>query len=114
LKIYLPRVEKTSELPEAGPARLNYPAALKPFCLWKMKKWFGRWRRRSLNGAAITVLAAKNVTDALRFAEEGPHAIHLLLTDTIMPVMNGPELANGSGPFDRRQRFCLCPGIRTM
>ena len=41
-----------------------------------------------------TVLAARNVQDALRFAQEGPTAIHLLLTDTIMPGMNGPELAD--------------------
>ena len=40
-----------------------------------------------------TVLAARNVQDALGFAHEGSHAIHLLLTDTIMPGMNGPELA---------------------
>ena len=40
-----------------------------------------------------TVLPAKNVTDSLRLAQEGPHPIHLLLTDTIMPGMNGPELA---------------------
>jgi len=33
-----------------------------------------------LERSGYTVLAAKNVTDALRFAEEGPHAIHLLLT----------------------------------
>jgi two-component system, cell cycle sensor histidine kinase and response regulator CckA len=40
-----------------------------------------------------TVLAARNVQDALRFAQEAPAAIHLLLTDTVMPGMNGPELA---------------------
>ena len=40
-----------------------------------------------------TVLAAKHVNDALRIAQDGPKAIHLLLTDTIMPGMNGQELA---------------------
>ena len=40
-----------------------------------------------------TVLAARNVTDALRMAEDGARMIHLLLTDFIMPGMKGPELA---------------------
>lgn len=39
------------------------------------------------------VLAARNVTDALCFAQEGNRTLHLLLTDTIMPGMNGPALA---------------------
>ena len=41
----------------------------------------------------FTVLVARNVPDALHLAQEGSRQIHLLLTDTIMPVMNGPELA---------------------
>jgi two-component system cell cycle sensor histidine kinase/response regulator CckA len=40
-----------------------------------------------------TVLAPKTVRDALHFAQNDPRVVHLLLTDTIMPVMNGPELA---------------------
>ena len=39
------------------------------------------------------VLAARNVHDALRLAQEGHEQIRLLLTDTIMRGMNGPELA---------------------
>jgi CheY-like chemotaxis protein len=39
------------------------------------------------------VLAPGNGQAALRFAQESQEPIHLLLTDTIMPVMNGPELA---------------------
>jgi two-component system, cell cycle sensor histidine kinase and response regulator CckA len=53
-----------------------------------------------------TVLAAKNVSDALRFAQEGANPIHLLLTDTIMPGMNGPELA--------QQVLALRPAIRVL
>ncbi len=41
-----------------------------------------------------TVLATRNVTDALRLAQEDNRTLHLLLTDTIMPGMNGPALAD--------------------
>lgn len=41
-----------------------------------------------------TVVATRNVTDALRFVQEDSRTIHLMLTDTIMPGMNGPELAD--------------------
>jgi DNA-binding NtrC family response regulator len=58
----------------------------------------------ALNG--YTVLAAKNVTDALRFAQDGPQPIHLLLTDTIMPGMNGPELA--------QQVLAMRPAIKVL
>jgi two-component system, cell cycle sensor histidine kinase and response regulator CckA len=40
-----------------------------------------------------TVLATRTVRDAMCFAEADPRPVHLLLTDTIMPGMNGPELA---------------------
>jgi CheY-like chemotaxis protein len=44
-----------------------------------------------LERQGYTVLAASTPADALRLA--GEHAIHLLMTDVIMPKMNGRELA---------------------
>jgi len=40
-----------------------------------------------------TVLAARNAAQAIEIAERGDRPIHILLTDVIMPGMNGRELA---------------------
>ncbi len=43
--------------------------------------------------AGFTVLEASGGDEALRIAQKQPSRIHLLLTDVLMPDMNGCELA---------------------
>ena len=45
-----------------------------------------------------TVLAANTPDEAIRLAEEHPGVIHLLMTDVIMPEMNGRDLAEHLRP----------------
>jgi nitrogen-specific signal transduction histidine kinase/CheY-like chemotaxis protein len=49
--------------------------------------------RQTLERHGYTVLEAKDGYEALRVFEERKSEIHLLLTDVIMPLMNGRELA---------------------
>ncbi len=49
--------------------------------------------KRALEELGYAVLTARNGTDALRLVQSGIKPIHLLLTDVIMPGMNGAELA---------------------
>ena len=49
--------------------------------------------RETLQQLGYTVLEATDGYDALKLAEENKTEIHLLMTDVIMPLMNGHELA---------------------
>jgi PAS domain S-box-containing protein len=49
--------------------------------------------KRMLERLGYLVLAAGTPTEALRLAEEHASELHLLITDVVMPEMNGPDLA---------------------
>lgn len=68
--------------------------------------WVRVLARDVLAGEGYRVLEASDGQDAIRVAAEHPGPIHLLLTDVVMPGMNGCELAAGlSG---------LLPGVKVM
>jgi len=62
--------------------------------------------RDALASDGYRVLEASDGQDAIRVAAEHPGPIHLLLTDVVMPGMNGCELAAGLG--------ALLPGMKIM
>ena len=49
---------------------------------------------RILTRQGYAVLAANTPGEAIRLASEHASAIHLLMTDVVMPEMNGRDLAN--------------------
>ena len=53
-----------------------------------------------------TVLAASTPTEAIRLAEAHQGQLQLLITDVVMPEMNGRDLA--------RQLVSLCPGLKSL
>ena len=55
--------------------------------------------RRMLEKMGYTVIAAATPGEAITFACEYSQEIHLLITDVIMPEMNGRELAKKILPF---------------
>ena len=62
--------------------------------------------RRLLESLGYTVLSAPGPGDALRIAEDHQGEIQLLLTDVIMPEMNGRDLAH--------QLAALCPSMKHL
>ena len=110
LKIYLPRVEKTSERPEPGPAPAELLRGSETVLLVEDDEMVRALVQAILERYGYYVLAARNVHDALRLAQEGSEQIHLLLTDTIMPVMNGPELVKRFLSFRPETKVLLMSG----
>ena len=92
-KIYFPRVEQTAELPEPGAAPAELLRGSETVLLVEDDEMVRALAQAILERYGYDVLAARIVHDALRFAQEGAAQISLLLTDTIMPGMNGPDLA---------------------
>jgi two-component system cell cycle sensor histidine kinase/response regulator CckA len=91
--IYLPRFE-----PRAGLAGKPGSAALAPgghetILLVEDEPAILTLTRRVLERCGYTVLAAAGPAEALRLAMAHPGEIHLLVTDVIMPEMNGRALA---------------------
>jgi len=90
-RIYLPR---TSEQPAASvvPLRIASPTGNETVLLVEDDEMVRRLSQRVLTHLGYDVLQACDIEDAIRICEEHPSRIHLLLTDVIMPGMNGVEL----------------------
>jgi CheY-like chemotaxis protein len=105
-KIYLPLVEENPELPKPDSAPDDALCGSETILLVEDEEMVRALAQAILERNGYTVLAAKHGNDALRMAQEGTKAIHLLLTDTIMPGMNGPELA--------QQVLAIRPAIKVL
>jgi CheY-like chemotaxis protein len=68
--------------------------------------WVRVLARDVLANDGYRVLEASDGPDAIRVAAEHPGPIHLLLSDVVMPGMNGCELAAGLAP--------LLPGMKVI
>ena len=91
-RVYLPRVEDSAERTERSMA----PAARRgseTILLVEDEALVRGVAARSLRQLGYVILEASNGVEALRVASGHPGAIHLLVTDVVMPQMGGIELA---------------------
>jgi len=104
-KVYLPRAAESPRSPAPQPSPQQARGS-ETVLLVEDEPMLLEMGQAMLQQLGYTVLTAANPTEALRLAEtyEGP--IHLLMTDVVMPRMNGRELAA------RIKR--LKPDIRTL
>jgi CheY-like chemotaxis protein len=91
-KVFLPRVDAELDARPSAPP----PAELRgdeTILLVEDELAVREVARRVLERNGYTVLVAQSTSDALSLSDQHPGAIQLLLSDVVMPVMSGAELA---------------------
>ncbi|MCR4407477.1 MAG: PAS domain S-box protein [Anaerolineae bacterium] len=105
-KIYLPRSEAQSvEIPAEKTAEPLW-GGRETVLIVEDEKAILDIGERVLEGLGYTVLVARSPNEAIRLAEEHVGDIHLLITDVVMPEMNGRDLAE--------QLTSIRPGIKCL
>jgi PAS domain S-box-containing protein len=98
-QVYLPRTDRAAESEAPPPAPLVTLRGSETILLAEDDAQVRVMTRALLARHGYRVLDAANGSDAVRLSEQYDGFIHLLLTDVVMPRMNGRELA---------QRLALC------
>jgi len=91
-KVYFPRVDQVPE-PIALYAEPTFRKGSETILLVEDDESLRELTIALLTGEGYKVLPANNGASALALALQYPNEIHLLLTDVVMPEMNGPDLA---------------------
>jgi two-component system, cell cycle sensor histidine kinase and response regulator CckA len=91
-KVYFPRVESALDLTERAPT-LGTLRGTETILLVEDQDQVRNVAKGILKRHGYHVIVAQNAGEALLICETVPGAIHLLLTDVVMPHMSGAELA---------------------
>jgi PAS domain S-box-containing protein len=105
-KIYLPQVNEVVEATTNEAVSTVMAGGTETVLLAEDEKLVRKFVRSILEQNGYTVLEAHHGSDALRVALQHPGPIHLLLTDMVMPLMDGNLLA--------QRMVGLRPGIRVL
>src|SRR5216684_853341 len=92
--VYLPRVEQAVAVPEASPAKTLTLQGSETILLVEDAEPLRKLAHMFLKDNGYRVVAAANGEEALQTAVQEREPIQLLLTDVVMPGMNGRVLAS--------------------
>ena len=104
--VYLPRVEETAAAPEAKAASPGNLRGSETILLVEDAEPLRKLAHMFLKESGYDVLAAADGAEALEVARSCSRPIHLLLTDVVMPGINGRVLAERLAPMQ--------PGMRVL
>jgi PAS domain S-box-containing protein len=92
-RVYLPRTDRTAEQAPMPARTAEAIRGAETVLLVEDEEQVRRTMQLILRRHGYNVLEAENGGDALLLCEQYPATIHLLLTDVVMPRMNGRHLA---------------------
>ena len=93
-RLYFPMVQGDATKPREENANSNVQRGTENILLVEDREDVRRLTGQILRDLGYTVLEADGPARALELAQDRSHPIHLLLTDVVMPEMNGLELAD--------------------
>ncbi len=107
-KVYFPRTDGVDAGAGAknGSGRSAAPAGRETVLVVEDEELLRMLLRQILQGSGYTVLVASDGEDAVRIASESRIPIHLVVTDVVMPKMNGREAAKSLEK--------IFPGVATL
>ena len=105
-RIFLPRVAKVQRDVSVGPGELPAVGGPEVILLAEDEHLVRGLVVRILHGFGYTVREAGDGVEALQVCRDYGGAVHLLLTDVVMPRMNGAELA--------RQALAVRPELKVL
>jgi two-component system, cell cycle sensor histidine kinase and response regulator CckA len=109
-KVYLPLVqEAVPAVPEAKPIARDLHGS-ETILVVEDEDMLRESICRSLKIYGYTVLAARHGGEAILLCERHPGPIHFLLTDVVMPQMNGRELADRLTPLQPHMKVLYMSG----
>ena len=112
-KIYLPRVESPVEVGERDQTSTAELKGSETILLAEDDLSVKTTSVRILKNCGYRVLTASDGEEALRIAEQFKEPIHLLLTDVIMPKMDGLQLAQRIAALRPKIKIVFMSGYTT-
>jgi len=109
-KIYLPRVAEEAAAPEQERERVTTLRGTETILLVEDQEELRRFTATVLRGQGYEVVEAANAAEALQLAERYDGPIQLMLTDVVMPGLNGEQLANRLRPLRPEMRVLFMSG----
>jgi len=108
-KVYLPRVEAPA-VPVAGTTSRDARRGSETILVAEDNEMVRTLACEILKRHGYTVVEARHGADALDIARRHHGAIHLLLTDVVMPGMGGPELVSRLAPLRPTMKIVYMSG----
>jgi two-component system cell cycle sensor histidine kinase/response regulator CckA len=96
-EVYWPRARGTSPRPDRPHDKTSMPTGGETILLVEDDEYLCDLVTALLKGQGYTLMQAKDAEEALTLAASYTDPIHMLLTDVVMPDMNGKDLSNQLG-----------------